>query len=136
MTPIFSNELQSAIYDALTNDATITSLVGSAIYDATPSGTLPGTFILIGEDSVFDRSDKTHSAANYFIRISVVTTASGFGGAKTIAAGICNVIEEANLSLANGHLRRIEFRRAIAKRNNAGTERKIDLIFRAFIEQE
>ena len=136
MTPIFSNELQSAIYDALTNDATITSLVGTDIYDARPSGTLPDTFVLIGEESVFDRSDKTHSAAIYAVRISVVTTASGFGGAKSIAAAICNVVEESNLTLSSANLRRVEFRRAFARRNRSGTERKIELLFRAFIEQD
>ena len=136
MTPFFSNELQSAIYNALIADTTLAGLVGSDIFDALPSGTVPDTFVLIGEETVFDRSDKTHSAAIYVIKVNVVTSQSGFGNAKTIAAAICNVIEEANLSLSNGHLRRVEFRRALARRNTSGTERKIELIFRALIEQD
>ncbi len=39
-----SAALQAAVYQALIGDASLAGLVGTAIYDAIPTGTLPVTY--------------------------------------------------------------------------------------------
>ena len=134
MTGLYSAELQNAVFSNLNADGDLQALIGTDIYDAMPSGTLPETFVLVGEEAVFDRSDKTNHAALYVITVTVVTTLSGFGNAKTVAAAVCNSLEENPVTLAAGNLRRLDFRTARATRDSNGTERRIALSFRALID--
>ena len=77
-----SGPLQAAVYQALAADADLTALVGAAIYDAVPPGTLPPLYVTLGQELVRDRSDKTGDGAEHEFTVSVVTQTAGFAAAK------------------------------------------------------
>jgi hypothetical protein len=126
--------LQAAVFAHLTSHAPLTALIGSAIYDALPGGSLPALYAVLGAEGVRDRSDKTGAGADHDLTISVVTATSGFASAKAAAALICDRLIDAPLTLTRGRLVGLSFQRATAARTGTGDERRIDLIFRARID--
>ena len=82
-----SPALQAAVYQALIGDAGLAALVGTAIYDAIPSGSLPATYVAIGPEAAYDKSDKSGGSAEHVFTVSVVTDSAGFQAAKDVAAG-------------------------------------------------
>jgi hypothetical protein len=129
-----SAALQAAVYQALIGDASLAGLVGTAIYDAIPTGTLPVTYVTLGPEIVRDRSDKSGYGAEHNFTISVVTETAGFGAAKAVAAAESDVLNDADLSLSRGRLVALRFDRATAKRIGLGATRQIDLRFSARVE--
>lgn len=130
-----SAALQGAVYQRLTGDAALTALVGSAIYDALPSGTLPDLYVSLGPEEARDRSDKTGAGALHLFTISVVSAAAGFQAAKDAAAAVSDALVDAPLSLTRGTLVSLQFDRARAQRLTDGT-RRIDLRFRARVDDQ
>lgn len=127
--------LQSAVYQQLSSDAAITALVGSDVYDALPTGAVPDLYVSLGPETVRDRSDGTGAAAVHRFQVSVVTDASGFGRAKSVAAAISDALAGVDLSLSRGRMVGLWFERATARRSGkAGRVRRIDLRFRAHVE--
>ena len=129
-----SAALQAAIYQRLTGDATIAAQVGSAIYDAIPAGPLPTTYVTLGPEDVRERSDRTAGGAWHRFTISVVTEDAGFHAAKVLAAAVGDALVDANLTLSRGRLAGLHFYRARARRESGGQRRRIDLTFRARID--
>lgn len=135
MSYAMAGALQTAIYGHLVADAQISTLVGTAIYDALPVGELPETCVLLGTEDTLDRSSKTSAAAEHRLVISVVTSSAGFARAKLVAAAICDALDAAELSLNRGALIGLWFQRAAARRTGpAGRLRRIDMRFRAIVE--
>lgn len=130
-----SAALQAAVYQRLTGDAALGALVGSAIYDALPSGTLPDLYVSLGPEEARDRSDKTGTAALHLFTVSVVSGAAGFQAAKQAAAAVSDALVDASLTLSRGTLVSLQFDRARAQRLSDGT-RRIDLRFRARVDDE
>ena len=126
--------LQVAIYQHLQNDASLTSLIASAIYDEVPAGTLPETYVSLGAETVLDRSDKTGSGAEHRLTISVVSEAAGFAQSKAVAVAVSDALDDADLVLTRGRLVFLNFDRAAAKRVGSANTRRIDLRFRARVE--
>ncbi|MCV2886991.1 DUF3168 domain-containing protein [Ruegeria aquimaris] len=127
--------LQAAVYQHLLADAGVAALVGTDIYDALPSGTLPQTYVLLGPEEVRDASDQSGEGAEHRFTVSVISEAAGFAGAKTLAGAISDVLDDAALSLARGRLVGLWFDRASARRTGTGgAVRQIDLRFRARVE--
>lgn len=123
--------LQAAIYQRL---AGWPALAGVSVVDALPAGNRPATFVLIGPEAVLDRSDKTGAGAEHRLEISVISTATGFLGAKTVATEVSAALDDAGLTLTTGRLVSLDFQRATARRLGEGAARRIDLTFRARIE--
>lgn len=134
MSYAVSAALQEAVYNQLVNDAGVTGLVGGNIYDALPSGSLPPTYISLGPEEARDASDQLGDAARHDFIVSVVTDQSGFQDAKEVAAAICDALIGADLTLSRGHLVGLWFQRAKAERTDNGASRRIDLIFRARVD--
>ena len=127
--------LQGAVYQHLLADTGVSALVGAAIYDALPSGELPQTYVTLGPEDVRDRSDRSGDGAVHRFTVSVVTESAGFGAAKAVAAAIDDALLDADLSLSRGRLVGLWFERAAARRTGkAGRVRRIDLRFRARVE--
>ncbi len=126
--------LQAAVFQRLSGDAALTALVGTAIYDALPAGTLPELYVILGAEKVQDRSDGTGAGAEHAFMISVVTDSAGFSTAKAAAAAISDALVDASLILSRGHLVALNFHRAVAARVGSAGTRQIDLIFRARVE--
>ncbi len=99
-----SAALQAAVYQHLLADAGVAALVGSAVYDALPAGTLPQTYVTLGPEEVRDRSDTTAKGALIRFTVTVTTSAAGFGAAKSVAAAITDALQDAGLVLTRGTL--------------------------------
>ncbi len=126
--------LQGAVYQRLQADAAVQALVGADVYDAMPAGTVPDTYVSLGPELVRDRSDKTGAGAEHEFTVTVFTTEAGFGVAKDCAAAICDALVGADMPLARGRLVALDFHRARAVREQKGAARRIDLKFRARVE--
>ncbi|WP_424940212.1 DUF3168 domain-containing protein [Aliiroseovarius sp. S253] len=129
-----SAALQQAIYQHLAADTDLSNLVAGAIYDAVPAGIITGTYVSLGPEDVRERSDMTGQGALHEVTISVVTDAAGFQAAKEVAAAVSDALVDASLSLARGSLVYLNFHRARARRVEDADVRRIDLIFRARVE--
>jgi len=134
MSYVMAPALQVAIFQHLSADSALSLLLGGALYDAIPPATPPATYALIGVEEVFDRSDKTGNGAEHRLTISVVTNASGFLAAKQVAARICDLLEAPALHLSRGRLVGMWFDRAEARKIEGDQTRRIDLRFRARVE--
>ena len=126
--------LQTAIYQALVADATLAGLVGTAIYDAAPTGTLPSLYVSLGPEDVADASDKTGAGARHDFTVSVVSDTAGFLTAKQVATAISDVLVDADLALSRGTLVGLYFVSAKARRVQDSDVRRIDMKFRARVE--
>jgi Protein of unknown function (DUF3168) len=124
--------LQAAIYQRLTADS---ALAGIPVVDALPKGQGSGTFILIGPEDVIDQSDKVGKGAEHRFSVSVISDAAGFLAAKAIAVVVSDNLIDAPLVLARGHLSGLWFLKAVARRLDEGKARRIDLTFRARVEE-
>lgn len=123
--------LQGAIYQHL---VAVPALAGVAIHDQVPPGPLPGLFVLIGPEEVTDAGDKTGGGADHRFTLAVISDAAGFLAAKEVAVAVSDALEGAALALARGRLVSLRFTRAVARRLDEGETRRIDLTFRARIE--
>ncbi|MGC9370615.1 MAG: DUF3168 domain-containing protein [Paracoccaceae bacterium] len=130
-----SAALQAAVYQHLAADAALAALVGGAIYDALPAGTLPDLYVSLGPEEARDRSDKTGGGALHLFTVSVVSATAGFQAAKDAAAAVSDALVDAPLSLGRGVLVSLQFDRARAERLTDGT-RRIDLRFRARVDDQ
>ena len=126
--------LQGAVYVALRDDTALTALVGEDIYDGMPTGTVPSLYVSLGEETVTDRSDATDGGAWHDFVVSVVTEANGFAQAKEVAGAVSDALLGGPLTLARGHLVGIWFRQAVARRVQKSGLRRIDLRFRAQVQ--
>ncbi len=136
MSYVIAPALQSAIYQYLSNDSILQADLHGALYDAIPPATPPATYVLIGAEEAFDRSDKTGHGAEHRLVISVLTNATGFLAAKHVAARICELLDAPALTLARGRLVALWFDRAEARKIEGDQTRRIDLRFRARVEDD
>ncbi|MEJ6477052.1 MAG: DUF3168 domain-containing protein [Octadecabacter sp.] len=126
--------LQTAVYQHLVADVTLAGLVGTAIYDALPTGTLPPIYLALGPEIARDRSDKTGGGAEHEFTVSIVTDGAGFAAAKTAAAAVSDALVDADLALTRGVLVSCNFYKATAARVGTGDVRRINMIFRARVD--
>ena len=126
--------LQGAIYQALQADAGLTALIGDKVYDEMPPGPIEGTYVSLGDGEVRDISDQTGGIADHRFTLSVVSDAEGYAPAKAAAIAATDALLPAALTLTRGRVVSLTFQRARARRVRAGQVRRIDLIFRAIVE--
>ena len=136
MSYAMSAALQSAVFAALGAHGDLHAAVGTAIYDAIPGGAVPALYVLIGPERVRVDDDKTGSGAVHSFVVSVVTEAPGFAAAKQAAGHVCDALHEAPLTLTRGKLVSLRFQSARAAKIDKGTGRRIDLTFRARVEDD
>lgn len=123
--------LQTAIYGILTSAP---ALSGVLVVDAMPPSAGPSVFVLIGPEEVLDQSDKSGDGAEHRIVASVISDATGFLAAKTLAAAVSDCLTSATPVLTTGRVVSIRFLRAVARRLEDGGVRRIDLTFRVRVE--
>jgi hypothetical protein len=128
--------LQAAVYGRLQTDPALEALVGQAVFDAMPGGPVPPIYVAIGPEVARDRSDMTGRSAEHEFTVSVVTDTAGFQAAKQAAGVVSDALIDAPLTLARGHLVRLDFWRAQAARVGSGNVRRITLTFRAFVADD
>lgn len=126
--------LQAAVYQSLTADSVLAGLVGGAIYDQVPAGQVPTLYVSLGAETVTDRSDREGDGAEHSFVISVLSDAAGFTNAKAAAVAVSDALSNKDLTLSRGRLVYLNFDRAVAKRDTRKNLRRIDLRFRARVE--
>ena len=136
MSYAVSAALQVAVFGALTSHAELTTLVGAGIYDAEPAGSLPPSYVSLGAERARDRSDATGRGTIHEFDVAVVTEADGFHAAKVIAAAVSDALVDQPMSLTRGRLVDLHFYKAKAARVEAGRVRRIDLTFRARVQDD
>ena len=134
MTYAVSAALQAAVFQSLAADSDLAALVGAAIHDQMPPGPVDGTFVSLGPEDVRDLSDQTHRGAEHRFSVSVVSDAAGFRDAKIAAGRIADILVDAKPVLSRGRVVSLRFVSARARRVRAGQTRRIDLSFRAIVE--
>lgn len=128
-----SEALQAAVFTALSGDAGVTALVGGGIYDALPSGALPGLYVALGAEKARDLSSKTTGGALHDLAVDIHGDVSGFQSVKAVAAAVCDALIDADLPLNRGVLTRLQFKSARAVKGVSPDQRVINLTFRAFV---
>ncbi|MCV6598446.1 MAG: DUF3168 domain-containing protein [Mangrovicoccus sp.] len=129
-----SAEMQRALYDLLTSDAAPAELAGVPVVDRMAEGTLPPLYIALGPERVRDGSTKTSRGAEHRLTITVISALGGFAQIKQIAGAICTHLEGQRPSLSQGQVAGLQFLSAQARRGPSGAERRLDLSFRAFVD--
>ncbi|MBN8294183.1 DUF3168 domain-containing protein [Rhodobacter sp. NTK016B] len=129
-----ADALQGALYNLLSGDGALTALVPGGIFDAPPPATPQGTYVVLGEEDVIDRSDISGPGAEHRVLVQVVSDAAGFLTAKTAAARIAEILPGAQPVLGTGRVVAIWFYQAQARRAEGASLRRIDLRFRARVE--
>jgi hypothetical protein len=128
--------LQAAVYARLAADATVAGLVGAAVFVMAPGGPLPPLYVALGSEDATDRSDATGRGAAHDLTVSVIGKGGGFAQAKAAAAAVSDALIDADLTLTRGHLVSLQFLNAKARIAGDGQTRRIDLRFRARVEDE
>lgn len=126
--------LQAAIWQHLSADAGLGTLVGGAVYDAAPQGAVPDLYVVLGPEDVRERGDATAAGAEHRVTVSVVSAGAGFLAAKQAAGAVSDALESAVPVLTRGRLVSLAFLRARARRSRDGQHRRIDLTFRARVD--
>ena len=126
--------LQAAVYQRLAGDGALDALVSGAIHDSIPPGTVTGTYVSLGPEDVRDASDQVGRGAVHEFTVSVVTDQAGFQQAKAVAAAVSDALTGASLPLSRGRLGGLWFLSARARRVEKADVRRIDLTFRARVE--
>jgi hypothetical protein len=126
--------LQTALYQHLAADPALTALTGGAIFDAAPRGAVPDLYITLGPEEARERGDGSGAGAEHRVSVSVVSAGAGFLAAKQAAAIVSDSLEAAAPSLDRGRLVSLTFLRARARRSRDGKTRRIDLTFRARVD--
>jgi len=67
-------------------------LIGSNVFDAPPTGSIPQNYVLIGDETVRNQSAKTSNGAVHEFVINVVSDAAGFATAKQVAGTVCDAL--------------------------------------------
>ncbi|UWQ21005.1 DUF3168 domain-containing protein [Jannaschia sp. W003] len=127
-----SEALQRACFAALTADGPLAALVGG-VFDAAPRAGPPETYVALGPERVSRTAHRGGVVAVHDFQVSVVTAAEGYAGAKRAAARVEAVLE-AGVALDAGRLLGIALRGARARRDRRDGTRRVDLTFRARIE--
>ncbi len=126
--------LQAAIWQHLSNDPGLAALVGGAIHDAAPQGAVPDLYVVLGPEEARERGDATAPGAEHRVTVTVVSAGAGFLAAKQAAGAVSDALESAALVLDRGRLVSLNFLRARARRSADGQRRRIDLTFRARVD--
>lgn len=135
MSYAMAGDLQRAIYERLAGDAGVGALVEGAVFDAVPASA-PDLFVALGPERVNARSDASGEGAIHQVQVSVVTKRNGYSAAKTVAAAVSDALVDADLSLARGRVVSMRFLRAQARRDEGEGTRRIDLWFRARVDEQ
>ena len=133
MTYAMAAGFQTAVYQHLLADAGVQAAVGTAVYDALPTGTLPDLYVTLGAEEALDRSDSSGAGALHRFTVTIRAENAGFSQAKTAAAAICDALLAADLTLNRGRVVGLWFDRARAERMSDGT-RRISLRFTARLD--
>lgn len=130
MTYALSAPLQAAVFARLTGDPALTDI---PVFDAQPETLVAPVYVVLGAEDVRDRSDKTGRAAQHRFVLTVAGDGGGFHVLKETAAAVEAALG-AGLVLTRGRVASMRFERAVARRDRDGTRRRVEMTFRALLD--
>ena len=133
MTYALGQGLQVAIYDRLIRDPGLDAVISGAVYDTVPD-VAPDLFVAIGQEKSRAQSDGTARGAIHEVQLSVVSRRSGYSEAKGVAGMVSDLLVDADLTMVRGRVVSMRFLRAQARRDEGEGTRRIDLWFRARVD--
>jgi hypothetical protein len=132
MTYAMGAGLQAAVYGRLASDP---RLDGVPVFDAVPQAA-PDLFVALGPEEVLGRADASGHGARHDLRLSVVTRREGYAAVKAVAGTVSDVLLSGVLPLSRGRVVSLRFLKARARRDEGEGTRRIDLWFRARVDEE
>lgn len=126
--------LQAAVYTCLVEDPTVASLAGGSVFDGAPVGAPPDLYVALGTGEVRVDRDASGTLASHKLEVSVVGTEQGFHLVKTLAGAVETALIGSSLPLPSGRVAGLRLERARARRERNGVRRRVDLIFRALVD--
>lgn len=137
MTYALAWPLQEAVYQMLSGDAELGTLVGD-IYDAAPQqvsdAAEDGLYVTLGDEVAEDWRTASDAGALHTVTISVHAPRRGFAEAKRAAGVISDLMVGAVPTLSRGQIVQVLFIDARTARSENDALRRIDLRFRITIE--
>lgn len=130
MTYALAAPLQAAVFARLAGEP---ALAGVPVFDAAPEGAVASVYVVLGAEDVHDRSDKTGRAAQHRFVLTVAGDGGGFHVLKETAAAVEAALGDV-LALSRGRVAMMRFERAVAKRDRDGTRRRVEMTFRALVD--
>lgn len=125
--------LQSAVFAALSGDATLQSLVSTRIFDAVPQGAaFPYAVLGDGKETNWDTA--TEEGSEHQFAVTVWSRNGGHKEAKSVADAIRFVLNGATLSLSGHALVDLRFLDCEYARDTDGETYSASLRFRAVTE--
>jgi len=125
--------LQKAIFDCLTTDESVNSLVAARIYDTVPGDTgFP--YLTLGEAQVEDWSAGEAEGCEHWLSMNVFSRSGGRAEAKAIMGAVHAALHDAALTLDGFTLVNMRFQSAGTRRESDGTTWRGTIRFRAVTE--
>lgn len=121
--------LQEAVFARLSDVLTV------PVLDALPVDP-PDVHVRIGAEDVTGLSDSAGRGARVDFTVSVFAGAAGFAAAKEVAGAASDALLGPVPVLARGRVVALELRKARARRLEKGQVRRIDLRFRAWLDDD
>ncbi|MEL6587052.1 MAG: DUF3168 domain-containing protein [Pseudomonadota bacterium] len=135
MTYAMGESLQMAVYSRLAGDPGLDDLIHGAVFDAVPERA-PDLFVAMGPEQARAQSDVSGACSIHDIQLSVVTTREGYLAAKSVAGRVSDALSSSALTLTRGRVVSLRFLRARARRDKTQGTRRIDMWFRAHLDEE
>lgn len=124
--------LQTTIYSTLSSDNTLTSTLGSGVYDEVVEGaTYP--FVALGEETAIDYSTKNTNGGETTINVHIWSQYKGSKETKQIMDRIHDLLHDSNLSVTGFNLINLRFEFSDILRDPDGVTRHGVMRFRAII---
>jgi hypothetical protein len=124
--------LQSAIYSSLSNDNTLTQVLGAGVFDEVTEGaTYP--FVALGEETAVDYSTKNLVGGETTINIHIWSQYKGSKETKNIMDKIHDLLHDSNLTVSGFNLINLRFEYSDIMRDPDGVTRHGVMRFRAII---
>lgn len=126
-------EVQTAVYDALTGDATLTALV-NGVFDHVPEGT-DYPYVELGEATATAENSHDRTGKDQVLTLHVWSDHHGYSEALNIAARIAVLLEHQALTLTNDHHVYTQFEFAQTLRDPDPAVRHVPVRFRIVTEE-
>jgi hypothetical protein len=133
MTANASFALQSAVFAALSGDATMQSLIDTRLYDAVPRNPV-FPYVVLGDDKETNAGTATEEGSEHIFTIAAWSRHGGHAESKSIADAIRFRLNNATLSLDGHALVDLRFLDCEYARDSDGHTYSATLRFRAVTE--
>ena len=124
--------LQEALYARLNNDSTLTSTLGSSVYDEAPEGSgFP--YVVLGETTAIDYGTKDVNGSENTVMLHVWSQYRGAKEVKNIMDRLHDLLHDYSMSVSGANLINLRFEFSDLLRDPDGITRHGVMRFRAIL---